>query len=180
MKLQTSRYLIKHQFQTQQNTKSVCLAQVNGKVRRMWVKALFISEPKINSTFALDMHTYKKINHIHIDLIHYFYPTVIHITNLISDLDSCSQSNPQLQLCFDEMVTASTPTGLPLHTLIDTGCNKTLLITKLYDQHKKHFQNFYNIPFLEIQSITVGNWQQIVPHKMRVLSLKFKTITLDY
>ena len=26
---------------TQQNTQSVCLAQVNGKVKRMWVKAFF-------------------------------------------------------------------------------------------------------------------------------------------
>ena len=26
---------------TKQNTQSVCLAQVNGKVKRMWVKALF-------------------------------------------------------------------------------------------------------------------------------------------
>ena len=30
---------------TQQNTQSVCLAQVNGKVKRMWVKALFKSDP---------------------------------------------------------------------------------------------------------------------------------------
>ena len=33
---------------TQQNTQSVCLVQVNGKVKRMWVKALFKSDPKIN------------------------------------------------------------------------------------------------------------------------------------
>ena len=31
---------------TQQNTQTVCLAQVNGKVKRMWVKALFKSDPK--------------------------------------------------------------------------------------------------------------------------------------
>ena len=31
---------------TQQNTQSVCLAQVNGTVKRMWVKALFKSDPK--------------------------------------------------------------------------------------------------------------------------------------
>ena len=42
---------------TQQNTQSVCLPQVNGKVKRMWVKALFKSDPKINLTFALDMPT---------------------------------------------------------------------------------------------------------------------------
>ena len=46
---------------TQQNTQSVCLAQVNGKVKRMWVKALFKSDPKINPNFALDMPTYTKI-----------------------------------------------------------------------------------------------------------------------
>ena len=34
---------------TQQNTQSVCLAQVNGKVKRMWVKALFKSELKVCS-----------------------------------------------------------------------------------------------------------------------------------
>ena len=42
----------------QQNTQSVCLAQVNGKVKRMWVKALFKSDPKINPNFALNMPTY--------------------------------------------------------------------------------------------------------------------------
>ena len=63
------------------------------------------------------------------------------------------------------MVTASTPTGLPLHTLIDTGCHKTLLSKKIFDQHKKHFQNFYEIPFFEKNSITVGNGKQIVAHK---------------
>ena len=47
------------------------------------------------------------------------------------------------------MVRASTPTGLALHTLVDTGCHKTLLNKKFYDQNKKHFQNFYELPFLE-------------------------------
>ena len=59
---------------------------------------------------------------------------------------------------FDGMVTASTPTGLPLHTLIDTGCHKTLLSKKIYDQHKKHFQNFYEIPFLEKHFYYCGKW----------------------
>ena len=49
----------------QQNAQSVCLAQVNGKVKRMWVKALFKSDPKINPNFALDMPTYKKTTDIH-------------------------------------------------------------------------------------------------------------------
>ena len=66
---------------TQQNTQSVCLAQVNGKVKRMWVKALFKSEPKVNPNFALDMPTYKKMTDIHS-----FYPTVIHATYHHSDL----------------------------------------------------------------------------------------------
>ena len=65
---------------TQQNTQSVCLAQVNGKVKRMWVKALFKSDPKINPNFALDMPTYKKTTDIHS-----FHPTVIHATYLHSD-----------------------------------------------------------------------------------------------
>ena len=47
---------------TQQNTQSVCLAQVNGKVKRMWFKTLFMSDPKINPNFALDMPKYKKNN----------------------------------------------------------------------------------------------------------------------
>ena len=38
---------------TQQNTQSVCLAQVNGKVKRMWVKALFKSDPKVNPNLLL-------------------------------------------------------------------------------------------------------------------------------
>ena len=38
---------------TQQNTQSVCLAQVNGKVKTMWVKPLFKSDPKVNPNFCL-------------------------------------------------------------------------------------------------------------------------------
>ena len=151
---------------TQQNTQSVCLAQVNGKVKRMWVKALFKSEPNVNPQFALDMPTYNKITDIHS-----FYPTVIHATYLHSSPDSYLEGNPEIQLHFDGTVTASIPTGLPVHTLIDTGCHKTLLSKKFYDQNKKHFQNFYEVPFLEKHSITVGNGQQIVAHKM--ISLPF-------
>ena len=49
---------------TQQNRQSVCLAQVTGKVKRIWVKALFKSEPKVNLQFALDMLIYNKITAI--------------------------------------------------------------------------------------------------------------------
>ena len=76
---------------TQQNTQSVCLVQVNGKVKRMWVKALFKSDPKINPNFALDMSIYKKTTDIHS-----FQPSVIHATYLHSD--SNLSSDPQLQL----------------------------------------------------------------------------------
>ena len=135
----------------------MCLAQVDGKVKRIWVKALFRSEPKVNPKFALDMPPYNRITDIHS-----FYPTVIHATYLHSDLDSCLEGDPQCQLHFDGTVTASTLTCLPLHALINTGCHKTLNSKKIYDQHKKHFHNFYEIPFLEKHSITVGNGQQIL------------------
>ena len=115
---------------TQQNTQSVCLAQVNGKVKRMWIKALFKSDPKINPNFALDMLTCTKTT-----AIHSFHPTVIHATYIYSDSDL----DTQFQLHFDGTVTASTLTGLPLHTLLDTGCHKTLLSKKVYDQNIKHF-----------------------------------------
>ena len=127
---------------TQQNTQSVCLAQVTGKVKRMWVKALFKSETNVNPQFALDMPTYNKITDIHS-----FYPTVIHASYLHSFPDSYLEGNPEIQLHFDGTVTASTPTGFPVHTLIDTGCHKTLLSKKFYDQNMKYFQNFYDIPF---------------------------------
>ena len=103
---------------TQQNTQSVCLSQVNGKVKRMWVKALFKSDPKVNPNIAFDMPTYTKTTDIHS-----FHPTVIHATYLYSDSDL----DTQFQLDFDGNVTTSTLTGLPLHTLLDTGCHKTLL-----------------------------------------------------
>ena len=152
---------------TQQNTQSVYLAQVYGRVKRMWVKALFKSEPHVNPQFALDMPTYNKITNIHS-----FHPTVIHASYLYSTPDS--EENPEIQLHFDGTVTASTPTGLPLHTLIDTGCHKTLLSGKFYEQNKKHFQNFHEVPFLEKHSITVGNGQQIVAHKMISLPLQIQ------
>ena len=150
---------------TQQNTQSESLAQVNGKVKRMWVKALFKSDPKINPNFALDMPTYNKTT-----TIHSFHSTVIHATYLYSDSDL----DTQFQLQFDGTITASTLTGLPLHTLLDTGCHKTLLSKKVYDQNIKHFQNYYEIPFLEKHSITVGNGQQIYAHKMIALPLKIQ------
>ena len=131
----------------------------------MWVKALFKSDPKINPNFALDVPTYKKTTDIHS-----FHPTVIHVTYLYSD--SNLSSDPQFQFRFDGTVTMPTLTGLPLHTLLDTGCHKTLLSKKIYDQNKKHFQTFYEIPFLEKHSITVGNRQQIYAHKMITLPLK--------
>ena len=87
------------------------------------------------------MPTYKKTTEVYS-----FYPTVIHATYLHSNSDS--EGNPEIQLRFDGTVTASTPTGLPLHTLIHTGCHKTLLTKKFHDQNKKHFQNFYKVPFL--------------------------------
>ena len=80
----------------QQNTQSVCLAQVNGKVKRLWVKALFKSDPKINSNFALDMPSYIKTT-----AVHSFHPTVIHATYLYSDSDL----DTQFQLRFDGTVT---------------------------------------------------------------------------
>ena len=150
---------------TQQNTKSVCLAQVNGKVKRMWVKALFKSDPKVNPNYAFDMPTYTKTTDIHS-----FHPKVIHATYLYSDSDL----DTQFQLRFDGTVTASTLTGLPLHTLLDTGCHKTLLSKKVFDQNIKHFQNYYEIPFLEKHSITVGNGQQIYAHKMIALPLRIQ------
>ena len=107
---------------TQQNTRSVCLAQVTGKVKRMWVKALFKSEPKVNPQFALDMPIYNKIT-----AISSFSPTVIHASYLHSSPDFYFEENPEIQLYFDGTVTASMPSGLPVHTLIDTGCHKTLL-----------------------------------------------------
>ena len=109
---------------TQQNTQSVCLAQVSGKVKRMWVKALFKSDPKINPNFAFDMPTYTKTT-----AVHSFNPTLIHATYLYSDLNL----ETQFQLHFDGTVTAATLTGLPLHTLLHTGCHKTLLSKKVYD-----------------------------------------------
>ena len=80
----------------------------------------------------------------------------------------------QFQLHFDGTVTASTLTGLPLHTLLDTGCHKTLLSKKVFDQNVKHFQNYYEIPFLEKHSITVRNGQQIYAHKMIALPLRIQ------
>ena len=111
-------------------TQSMCLAQVNGKVKRMWVNALFKSDPKVNPNFAFDMPTYTKTTDIHS-----FHLTVIHTTYLYSDSDL----DTQFQLHFDGTVTASTLTGLPLHTLLDTGCHKTLLSKKVFNQNTKNF-----------------------------------------
>ena len=69
---------------------------------------------------------------------------------------------------------ASTLTGLLLHTHHNTGCHKTLLSKKIYDQNKKHFKNFYEIPFFEKHSITLGNGQQFFAHKMIALPLKIQ------
>ena len=113
----------------------------------------------------LDMPTYTKTTDIHS-----FHPTVIHATYLNSDSDL----DTQFQLCFDETVTVSTLTGLLLHTLLDTGCHKKLLSKKVFDHNSKHFQNYYEIPFLEKHFITVRNGQQIYEHKMIALPLRIQ------
>ena len=73
-----------------------------------------------------------------------------------------------------------TPTGLPVKTLIDAGCLKTLLSKKFYDQNKKHFQNFYEVPSLKKHSINVENEQQIVAHKMISLPLQIKNHYFEF
>ena len=87
-----------------------------------------------------------------------FSPTVIHASHLHSSPDFYFEENPEIQLHFDGTVTASTPSGLSVHTLIDTGCHKTLLSKKFYDQNQKQFQNFSEIPFLEKHSINCWKW----------------------
>ena len=125
---------------TQQNTQLVCLPQVNGKVKRMWVKALFRSDSKINLIFALDMPMYKKITDIHS-----FYPKVIHATYLHSDSNLCS--DPQLPLLFDGTVMASTPTGLLLHNLLDTGCHKHYSVKRFMTTIRNIFKNSMKFHF---------------------------------
>ena len=137
---------------TQQNTQSVCLAQVNGKVKRMWVKALFKSEPKINPNFALDMPTYKKTTDIHS-----FYPTVIHATYLYSNSHSCS--DPQLQLHFDGTVTAFNTYRFTSYILfLIQVVIKLYSVRKFMNESKKHFQNFYEIPFFGETFYNCGKW----------------------
>ena len=119
--------------------------------------------PKSAKTF---LHTKKAT------AVYSSHPTVVHASYLHSDSDLSLDT--QFQQSFDGTVTTSILTGLPLHTLLDTGCHKTLLSKKIYDQNMKHFQNDYEIPFLEKQSITVGNRQQIYAHKMITLPLKIQ------
>ena len=94
----------------------------------MWVKALFKSDPKINPNFALDMPTYKKTTDIHS-----FHLTVIHPTYLHSDSDL--SSDPQFQLHFDGTETASTLTGLPLHTLLNSVKWRSSLYFYIWDSN---------------------------------------------
>ena len=108
--------------------------------------------------------------------IYSFHPTVIHATYLYSDSDL----DTQFQLHLYGTVTASTLTGLPLHTLLDTGYHKTLLSKKIYDQNIKHFQNYYEIPFLEKHSMMVSNGQQIYVHKMSALPLKIQDHCFEF
>ena len=135
------------------------------RLRECGLTALFKSDPKVYPNYALDIPTYIKTTDIHS-----FHPTVIHASYLYSDSDL----DTQFRLHFDGTVTASTLTGLPLHTLLDTGCHKTLLSKKVFDQNIKHFQNYYEIPFLEKHSITFGNGQQIYAHKMIALPLRIQ------
>ena len=72
--------------------------------------------------------TYNKITDVHSfypKVIHasYLHPRVIHASYLHSPPDSYLEGNPEIQLYFDGTVTASTPTALPVHTLIDTACH---------------------------------------------------------
>ena len=110
--------------------------------RECGVKALFKSEPKVNPQFALDMPIYNKIT-----AISPFSPTVIHASYLHSSPDFYFEENPEIQLHFDGTVTASTPSGLPVHTLTDTGCHKHYLVRNSMIRIRNTFKIFLKFHF---------------------------------
>ena len=83
--------------------------------------------------------------------INAFHPSVIHASYLHSEKYGATSLDdaPYIQLYMDSTATAYIPSGLPLHTLIDTGCHKTLLNRSFYEKHQNHFKTFHKVPFHE-------------------------------
>ena len=156
---------------TQQDKQSVCLAPSTSRVHKIWCQKLFKSEPKVNPHHALDMPVYNTATEINA-----FHPSVIHASYLHSEKygDTTLDDAPYIQLYMDSTVTAYIPSGLPSHTLIDTGCHKTLLNRSFYERHQNHFKNFHKVPFHEKHSITVGNGQHIVAQEMISLPIQIQ------
>ena len=52
---------------------------------------------------------------------------------------------------------AHLPSGLPITTLIDTGCHKTILNSKFLQKHPYHFKDFKKVLLKEDHKIKLAN-----------------------
>ena len=106
---------------TQQSKQSVCLALSTGRVDKIWCQKLFKSGPKVSPEHALDMPVYDKVTEINA-----FHHSVVHASYLYSESTSTMEDVPYLQLHMYSTVTVYLPSGLPLHTLVNTCLSQDL------------------------------------------------------
>ena len=162
---------------TPQDDQSVHLVNPTGKVKRTWLKSLFRSDSSINPQYANDMHSYQTTTKIA-----FFTSNIIQASYLCSQPSTADfDDSLYLNFNFDGTCQAHLPSGLSLHTLLDTGSHKTLLNKRFYEANKRAFQHFSKIPFNSPQhAIKVGNGQLIRDLELLSLPLTIQGHTFEF
>ena len=158
---------------TQQDKDLLYLAQPEGKVKKTWYNCLLESPISVDPTYALDTPVYWTIS-----TVHEVSPSLIHATFLGPTDPALDVTH--LNLNHDGTITSTLPSGFKFHTLIDTGCNKTILNRKLYLKHQDKFTNFRHITLQEKHSIVVGNGQVLSANILMALPLHIQNLTSEF
>ena len=135
---------------THSKESNLCLAQPVDKVKKTWYNQRSNSELKVDPKFATDKECYEmEATLMNID------PNVIQATFLGPLIDL--PSTPTFLLNPGSKLQAHLPSGLPITTLIDTGCHKTILNRKFLQKHPYHFKDFKKVLLKENHKIKLAN-----------------------
>ena len=135
---------------TETSESNLCLAQPANKVKKTWYNQMSKLELNVDPNFAIDQACYEMES-----ILDDVTANVIQATYLgpLKDLPN----KPTLDLDNGSLLTAQLPAGLPLTTLVDTGCHKTILNRKILQKHPTHFAKFKKILLREEHQIKLAN-----------------------
>ena len=152
---------------TETSESNLCLAQPVHKVKKTWYNQMSKLELNVNPNFATDQACYEMES-----ILEDVTANVIQATYLgpLKDIPN----KPTLDLDNGSLLTAQLPTGLPLTTLVDTGCHKTILNRKILQKHPTHFAKFKKILLREEHQIKLANGLIIKTDGLIALPIKIQ------